>query len=94
MSRKTWDLIKLDKNFNVNIYRKGLTALILSLLLSCGLAWGIFNLYKHLPERDYYATSGITFPVQLTALSTRNNSSEALLAPDPPDDDELRPIPQ
>jgi intracellular multiplication protein IcmM len=94
MSREAWSKIKYGKNFNVNIYRRGLVALILSLVLSCVFGGSIFYIYMHLPERDYYATSGVTPPVKLQARLTPNESSVALLEPDPPTDDIPRYIPQ
>ncbi|MDW8867305.1 type IVB secretion system protein IcmM/DotJ [Legionella pneumophila] len=94
MSRETWALIKRNKNFNVHIYRRGLTLLILSLGLSCGLSGLIYYVHMHEPERDFYATSGITPPIQLKPMPTPNMSSEALLPPDPPDEDLQRIIPK
>ncbi|KTC91032.1 type IVB secretion system protein IcmM/DotJ [Fluoribacter dumoffii] len=94
MSRETWELIKSSKNFYVNSYRRGLIALIISLLLNCIL--GFFIVYVHLtePERDFYATSGIAPPIQLQPLSAPNYSSNALLPPDPPAESEDKLIPQ
>lgn len=94
MSRESWLLIKSNKNFNVNIYRRGLVALIFSLVLSGIIGSYIFYIYLHLPERDYYATSGVTPPIMLKSMPTPNESSEPLLDPDPPTDDVPRVIPQ
>lgn len=94
MNRETWALIKRNKNFNVHVYRRGLTVLIASLILSCIMVLIVFFLYLNEPERDFYATSGITPPVALKPMLTPNNSSSALLAPDPVDDNEERTIPQ
>ncbi|WP_298626810.1 type IVB secretion system protein IcmM/DotJ [uncultured Legionella sp.] len=94
MSRESWLLIRQNKNFNVNIYRRGLVALILSLILSGIIGAYIFYIYINLPERDYYATSGVTPPVKLKSMPTANESSEPLLEPDPPTDDVPRVIPQ
>ena len=94
MSRETWYLIKHNKNFNVHVYRRGLFLLIISLLLSCIIGLLMFYLYIHQPEREYYATSGITPPVKLNAMSAPNETSNALLPPDPPTDDVQRVIPQ
>jgi intracellular multiplication protein IcmM len=94
MNRNTWDLIKKNKNFNANIYRKGLFALNISLVLSG--VFGLLLFYRYLtePERDFYATSGIAPPIQLQPLLTPNYSSNALLPPDPPVEREERLIPQ
>ena len=94
MSRETWDLIKHNKNFYVHIYRLGLLFIIISLILSCTMGLLMFYLYVHEPERDYYATSGITPPIMLNALSAPNETPNALLPPDPPTDDVQRVIPQ
>lgn len=95
MSRETWEVIKSSKNFYVNSYRRGLIALIISLLINCIL--GLLIAYIHLtePERDFYATSGVTPPIQLTPLPTPNYSPSALLPPDPPaENEEEKLIPQ
>ncbi|CAM2828565.1 type IVB secretion system protein IcmM/DotJ [Legionella worsleiensis] len=94
MSRENWLLIQRNKNFNVNIYRSGLVAVICSLLISSILGALIFYFYLNEPERDYYATSGITPPVKLKALLAPNEASVPLLEPDPPTDDIPRIIPQ
>lgn len=94
MSREAWALIKRNKNFNVHVYRRGLNLLILSLLLSCFFGGMMFYLHINKPERDYYATNGITSPVKLKAMLTANSSSQPLLEADPPNDDQQRVIPQ
>lgn len=94
MSRAAWALIKNSNNFNVNIFRRGLSVLLVSLIFSGVLGFFIFRSYIHTPERDYYATNGVTAPVQLKGLSGPNNSPEPLLEPDPPTDDAPRVIPQ
>lgn len=94
MSRETWSLIKNNKNFNVHIYRRGLLALIISLCLSVIFSGLIFYIYRNLPERDYYATNGITSPIQLKSMLAPNESSVPLLPDDPPTDDTPRVIPQ
>ncbi len=94
MSREAWALIQQNKNFNVHIFRRGLTALIVSLGLSCIIVLLMFYTYLREPEPDYYATDGITPPIQLQPLLDANNSSTWLLPPDPPNDDSVRVIPQ
>lgn len=94
MSREAWSLIKHNKNFNVHVYRRGLIVLIISICLSCIFAGLMFYIYVNLPERDYYATSGITPPIKLKSMPTPNESSEPLLEADPPTDDTPRVIPQ
>lgn len=94
MNRESWDLIKNSKSFNVNVYRRGLVAIIVSLSMSC--IFIVLTIYTYLkePERDYYATNGATPPVKLKSMSTPNFSSQALLDPDPPTVSEERVIPQ
>lgn len=94
MNRETWYIIRNSKSFNVNVYRRGLVALIISLLLSTILGVCIFYKYVSKPERDYYATSGETPPVKLKSMSTPNMSSTALLDPDPQSGVEDKEIPQ
>ena len=94
MGRSTWAQIKLSKHFNVNVYRRALSVLIFSLLLSVLIIILISYMYLHEPERDYYATSGITPPIKLQSRATPNMTSQPLLGADPPMDDEQRAIPQ
>lgn len=94
MNHEGWNLIKNSKIFNVHMYRRGLLALIISLVLSGFMGILLFYKYVTEPERDYYATSGITPPVKLTSMSTPNMSSRALLEPDLPGDLEEKVIPQ
>lgn len=94
MGRNAWNLIKDDKNFNVRIYRRGLTVLILSLVLSVIFGAFITKTYLQRPERDYYSTDGITPPVQLTPMLTPNKSSKPLLDSDPVETTDSKTIPQ
>lgn len=94
MSRERWAVIKNNKSFHVNIFRRGLVSLIISLGLSCILGILLFYVYLSRPERDFYATSGVTPPIKLTPMLNPNMSSQALLPPDPPTDDKERLIPQ
>ncbi len=94
MNRESWAIIKQKKSFNVNVFRRGLISLIVSLGLSCILGLLMFYVYLTEPERDYYATSGVTPPIKLTPMSAANMSSQALLPPDPPTDEEEKLIPQ
>ncbi|MFT4058652.1 MAG: type IVB secretion system protein IcmM/DotJ [Legionella sp.] len=94
MNRESWNLIKSNKNFDVNVYRRGLIVLILSLILNTILGLLLFYIYITVPERDYYATNGVTPPVKLTPMASANMSSTALLAPEPPPDNVEKMIPQ
>ena len=95
MSRETWNLIKLNKNFNVHMYRRGVTALIVSLGMSCVIGILLFYKYTKQPEPDFYATNGATPPIMLKPMLAPNSSTMALLDPDPPTMDyEVKVIPQ
>lgn len=94
MNRETWNIIKNSKNFNVRVYRRGVTVLIGSLVLNFVLGILIFYQHLKLPERDYYATSGVTPPILLKPMLTRNYKPVALLDPDPPIDNVEKVIPQ
>ncbi len=94
MGKENWAIFKQNKNFNIKIYRGGLTVLILAMLLNTGIGSAIAYIYLHEPERDFYATSGIAPPIQLTALTEPNRSSHPLLDPDPPTDNSVRVLPK
>jgi intracellular multiplication protein IcmM len=94
VSREEWTLTKEHKRFNVRNYRGGVKYLLISLLLSTGMIVLIYYMYLHIPERDYYATNGITPPVKLNSLMAPNMSSNALLDPDPQSDEVQKVIPQ
>ncbi|AHE67904.1 type IVB secretion system protein IcmM/DotJ [Legionella oakridgensis] len=80
MSRATWDLIKNSKRFYVNTYRKAATFLLISAVFNVLLGVAIYFAYFNLPDPDFYATSGVTPPVMLTALDEPNYTSDPLLA--------------
>lgn len=94
MSRETWSLIKQSKQFYVNTYRKVGTALLASMIINLSLGFAIYYTYFNRPEHAFYATSGVTAPIMLTAMDSPNYTSVALLGADPVDDDENRAIPQ
>ncbi|KTD24578.1 MULTISPECIES: type IVB secretion system protein IcmM/DotJ [Legionella] len=94
MSQEAWNTIKRSKSFYIRTYRIGGTSLVISLILNLLLVLGIYYLYFHEPERDFYATSGVTPPVLLNPLDEPNYSSTPLLPPDPIDDDSEKVIPQ
>ena len=86
MSRESRTLNATRLHLSLLMYRRGLMALIISLILSTVLGLLIFRIYVTMPERSYYATSGVTPPIKLKALLAPNSSSVPLLAPDPPTD--------
>lgn len=94
MSRETWNLIKDSKRFYVDSYRKIGTTLVISIFVNLFLGCGIYYAYFNRPEPEFYATSGIAPPVLLTAMDIPNNTSVALLAPDPEVENEVKKIPQ
>jgi intracellular multiplication protein IcmM len=83
MSQNEWVRIKQSKSFYVMVYRRLLTSIIIFQSINVLLFLGIIYLYVRMPEPNYYATSGITLPIQLTAMNTPNYSAEPLLPPDP-----------
>ena len=89
-----WSVIKQRKGFYVTSYRVSLFLLLCSLILSSVFIVLIFYIYLREPEPGYYATNGVTPLVQLRALPAPNNSSAALLAPDPPALAEEKEIPK
>lgn len=94
MSRGTWNRIKFSKLFYVHNYRQVLTWLLTSVLLNGILCSVIIYSYFHLPDRHFYASNGITSPVELIARDEPNNSAEALLPPDPVNEDDDKVIPE
>ncbi|MBA2709342.1 MAG: phosphoesterase [Tatlockia sp.] len=93
MASEAWNKIISSKSFYVRTYRMAGKGLIISLLLNFLLSLGIYYLYFNQPKRAFYATSGITPPVQLKALDQRNYSTVPLLEADPPDDNTVKMIP-
>ncbi len=94
MSRGNWTNIRQSNRFYQDSYRRGVTALLVSILLNVCLAVGLYYAYFSLPERDFYATDGITPPLLLKALNEPNNSSKALLPNDQNDYDNINTAPQ
>lgn len=87
MSRATWNRIKQSKFFYVRNYRVMTFFVVISTGLNAVLCLAIFYAYLNRPLITFYATSGVALPVELRALSAPNYSSEALLAPDPVEED-------
>ncbi|MBA2657027.1 MAG: phosphoesterase [Tatlockia sp.] len=93
MSGDSWNKIINSKAFYIRTYRVAGKSLIISLLINIILSLAIYYSYFHQPERDFYATSGITPPVKLNPLDQRNYSTTPLLGADPPDDNSVKLIP-
>lgn len=93
MNGEKWAIVKNNRHFNVNIFRRGLLVLVISLGVNSILGVSLFYVYLSRPERDFYATNGATPPIKLTPISAPNGAPQALLPPDPPTDNEERLIP-
>lgn len=95
MSIQAWQEIIHRKSFYVQTYRRTITALFISLILNAVLGLGLYFAYLIQPEPEFYATSGVTQPLKLTARLAPNELSTALLAPDPlPENEQPKAIPQ
>ncbi len=75
-------------------FRKTCNALIASITLSVLLSIGIHYVYFIQPDRNYYATSGVTPPVQLTDMDDPNYSAYPLLADEQVADTTIKSIPK
>lgn len=94
MSRGTWTKIRQSNRFYIDTYRRGTTALLVSITLNVFLGMAVYHSYFNQPEPDFYATDGVTPPVLLTSMDQPNNSSNALLANDQNDYDNTKAVPQ
>lgn len=94
MSRTDWDVIKEKPGFYVQGFRYGVLFLLMLLLLNVCFVLAITLMYLTEQEPEYYATNGVTSLVKLDALSEANNSSVALLEPDPPIGEQEKKIPE
>lgn len=79
MGRETWDLIKHSKRFYVTTYRRIGNILFLSTVINMFLGCGLYYAYFYRPAHAFYATNGVTPPVELTFLDSPNNTPYALL---------------
>ncbi|HAF87635.1 MAG: phosphoesterase [Legionellaceae bacterium] len=93
MNREKWQNIKNTRYFYVVIYRKLLSIIAISVALNILLCFAIIFTYWHQPQGDFYATNGMTPPIQLKVLNQPNNTSQALLASDIKNDDNSKIIP-
>ena len=95
MLKQNLDDIKTRKNFYRNLFRRSVKLTLIMGVLGISQAAMIFYLYITRPDPDYYSTSGVAAPMQLTAMQTPNFRSEFLLQPDLPDEmSEGKSIPQ
>ena len=75
MSRASWNEKKSSKRFYVVLYRRMINFLIVSLILNLGLSILLVNMFSKRPPHAFYATDGITPPMELSARSTPNEGS-------------------
>ena len=94
MSRETWALLKKSKRFYVNTFRRAGSTLLVSVICNLCLGLLLHYVYFHQPGHDFYATNGVTPPVMLTSMDVPNDTSVALLANDPENDNDIKVIPQ
>ncbi|MGQ3892558.1 type IVB secretion system protein IcmM/DotJ [Legionella sp. CNM-4043-24] len=94
MSRGKWGRIKQARFFYVRVYRKLSSWLVYSILLNIVLCFAVIYSQLHKPVRTYYATDGVTAPIMLNAMERPNESSEALLPPDPMTETDTKLIPE
>lgn len=94
MGRSTWNAIKLSKDFYVKTYRWLLTSVLVSLCVNTVLILAVGYFFLQRNEEEFYASDGITAPILLTSLATPNFSGEALLPPDPVDQNDTKVIPE
>ncbi len=94
MNREKWAKIKNNKNYNVRIFRRGTSVIMVMLVFIFILQILILYFYLGQPEPDFYSTNGVTEPMKLRPLAAPNNTSVFLLAPDPPIVNFDRDLPQ
>ena len=94
MGRSTWNMIKASKFFYIRTYRALITCVLISAGLNVLLCIAVIYAFRHQPATTFYATSGETPPIELKAMNSPNNTSEALLPPDPVDESDIRLIPE
>jgi len=94
LSKGAWAKIRQSTRFYIDTYHRGVAALLISIILNVFLSIAIYYVYFGQPERDYYATDGVTPPFPLVAMDEPNNSSTALLANDQDSNDNTKAAPQ
>lgn len=94
MSRGAWRIIRDSKFFYVNTYRRVTITLVISTGINLFLGMAVYYLYFGQPEPEYYATSGVTPPILLTAMDSANYTTVPLLPEDDATEDITRAIPE
>lgn len=86
MAKLSFDEVKAQKNFYRDNYRRVITVLLFSFILSLILVVVIIYIYLTQSEPFFYATDGVKAPIQVAPLQHPNMSANYLLPPDPPDE--------
>lgn len=87
MGKAAWSETRGSKFFYVQLYRKTLLVLWVSLSMNILFALGVYYFYFKRPAVEFYASNGVTQPVKLTARATPNPARESLLPSEPPADE-------
>lgn len=94
MSHEKWNLIKKRKGFYIALYRHLGSVLVIFIALNLILGLCVAKAYFGRPEHQFYATNGVSNPLELTPMDEANMTSVALLPDDPVDDLTEKVIPQ
>jgi hypothetical protein len=70
------------------------SALFISIFTNFFLGLVIYYVYHSRPDPDFYATNGVTAPIELTPMDAPNDTSAPLLPDDPESDDDNKVIPE
>ena len=94
MAKQTLSNIIRGKHYYRNKFRSTVVLLILSLTIMASLSLFIFYEELTQPTPNFYASNsaGAGFITQLTPLSEPNQTSQYLLAPDPPEEMNIKSI--
>ncbi len=96
MNKRAMEMIKSQKNYYRDLYRKLVVSTWGSFFLTLLLATGIAYQYFTRGESSYYASNaaGAGFITELSPLDTPNLSSTSLLKPDPPEEITKKRLPR
>jgi hypothetical protein len=83
MSQVYWDNIRSNIYFYIKTYRRLCNILIF--LLGFSFVLTLINIYFYMarPSRHYFATNGVSAPLELVQMDRPNDTAYALLPPDP-----------
>lgn len=94
MSRDAWTTTKNSKRFYVHTYRKAGNVLLASVIVNLLLIMTVHYLYFNQPGHDFYATSGVTAPIQLVPMDEPNYTSVPLLATSEANGNDMKVVPE